>query len=200
MIGPGWFGYVDADQFLYGEKGGRFLNAWAHVFQEPLSPTGTKRLPVWSELKTDDIVVACPSDMAFRTVEDWDNESLIWVHKISRDPKHWRHDRHPMTPIDFQGVFEDLKRLVDEKGIKCLLPRAPSRLSIPVLDTADGKAKMWSVSSTSQVVQDLIKRGVIRQTPNGHLYLSDDKTVTVQGQSVQGMGPLSFEDLQKKLG
>lgn len=154
MSGPGWFGYVSADDFWYGERGGRFLNEWAQIFQESRTPTGKKRLPVWSELETDDIVVACPSDMVFHTVEDSDNENLIWIHKISRNPKHWRHDRHPMQAVDFQGVFADLKRMVAEKGIMCMMPVASSQLSIPILDAADGKAKMWNVSSTSKIVQD----------------------------------------------
>ena len=157
MIGPGWFGYVDVDGFWYGEKGGRFLNEWAHVFQEPHTPTGKKRLPVWSELDTDDIVVACPSDVAFRTVEDSNNENLVWVHKISRDPEHWRHDVHPMQPTS-------LRRM----------------LSLPLLDEKDGTTKVWQVSETSAAVRKLLEMGKIGRTTDGAYYLIDPNPIVLR--------------------
>jgi len=203
MIGPGLYGYIDAQHFRYGENGGRFVFRNATVDQRPHTEEGEERLPIWSEIETDDIVVACPPDMVFDTVEEGgDGEGLsVWVHRISRDPEHWRHDVHPMSLAEVQGVFLALK-----EGIKAVVSSESIRLAIPVVDEADGKAKMWSIPSTSKIAQDLIKKGLIRKTPSGAYYIPEKETVEVKEEQTTGikdmqftgMGPLSFEDLQKK--
>jgi len=188
MTGPGWFGYVSADEFWYGEKGGRFLSEGAPVSQEPLTPTGKKRLPIWSELDTDDIVVACPSDMVFPTVEEGDNDWVIWVHKISRDPEHWCHDYHPKSQEKrregYRKVFEEIKTYIVEKGITFQMPVAPpvsssQILTLPIIDEKDGTRKQWQVSSTSPVVQKLLEMGKIGRTVDGY-YLIDPSPIVMK--------------------
>lgn len=177
MIGPGWFGYVDGDQFLYGEKGGRFLREWASICQEPYTDEGEKRLPVWSERGNDDIIVACPSTIAFSTVGEGENEGLVWVHKISRNAEHWRHDKHPKCPEsiaeDFRKMYAKLRKFVSETDIKCILPSAPTMITLPIVDEKDGTKKLWQVSSTSSAVQRLLEMGKIGRTAGGSYYLID---------------------------
>jgi hypothetical protein len=179
MIGPGRFGYVDAENFLYGEKGGRFLYECSLVTQEPRTSNGTKRLPVWSEHGTDDIVVACPPNMVFNTVEEGENQGLIWVHQISRKSKHWRHDRHPMSREayleGYQKVFEGLKQIAADTAMG-----RRQILSIPILDEKDGKKKVWQVSSTSSTVQKLLELGKIGRTADNRYYLIDSSPVVLR--------------------
>lgn len=96
MLGPELFGYVNVGHFVYGNKGGQFLLWGAWVWQEPYTSSGERRLPVWSD-HHDNIVVACPRDLSIFLVKESDDTSelFMWVHTVSRDPEHWRHDRHP---------------------------------------------------------------------------------------------------------
>lgn len=112
MFGPNYYGYVDADCFRYGDRGGRFLLEGASVSQAPHTKGGLiQRLPVWSD-EDDKLIVACPSWWSIPVVaEDGVNEGFVWVHRVSQDIDHWRHDRHPMEPENLlDAVFASWKK------------------------------------------------------------------------------------------
>lgn len=164
MMGPGKYGFIDPDSFFYGEKGGRFLMGSAGVSQQSHTPTGEPRLPVWSDKDTDDVVVAVPPDMVVRTIEeDGFNDGLVWVHRVSRDPKHWRHDRHPMEGLTMAGLWKELSNLAQEKNIRFEWPTAAvSQVAIPIYDETKGEWLQWSMSARARdrLVKQLQAKGI----------------------------------------
>jgi hypothetical protein len=153
MIGPSWYGYIDQWAVYLGEKGGKYLVAGASIDQESRMPDGHPRIPVWSDEK-DRIVIACPSSLKLRTVEETQValDSLMWVHLIDRDPSKFRHDLHPMDP---RCAIRDM----DWTSVECVVLD-----SLPK-DTR-GKAKNHNFMSTLPYGFGSMPTGFIPSLPN----------------------------------
>lgn len=97
MLGPNLYGYIHPEYVRLGEKGGKYLLGSGMIRQRARNTSGDPLLPVWSD-EHDLLTVACPPSIQLKTVEEAapNDERLVWVDRIERDPSKYRHDHHPM--------------------------------------------------------------------------------------------------------